>query len=191
MAYGISGLYICEAMNELGGDSTHTMIDPMQRELWRDIGLRNLKEAGFEDKVRFYREGSEITLPRLARDGATYDFIFIDGFHTFDHAMVDVFYSTRLLAEEGVLVLDDANWPSINKLVNYVAQFPCYEWIGGPRGGGLLGKLARTKLKDLPKTVLHRLRKHGLGGTSVTKGSIVALRKIAADERPSDWFVGF
>lgn len=105
--------------------------------------------------------------------------------------MVDVFYATRLLNVGGVLVLDDANWPSINKLIGYVEKYPCYRRLPGPQGGGLVGKLSRMRPSDVPRAVLKRLQKHGVGGSSIAKASVAAFQKVAKDERPSDWFASF
>ena len=37
-----------------------------------------------------------------------FDFIFIDGWHTFDYTLVDMFYADRLLRIGGYLLIDDA-----------------------------------------------------------------------------------
>ena len=184
LANGVSALFIGEA---LAGGGTHVVIDPMQSSLWNNAGLDNLRRAGLS--IEFHETGSELALPRFAEEGRAFDLVFIDGFHTFDHAMVDVFYATRLLDIGGVLVLDDAHWPSIAKLNGYVSRYPCYRRLEGPRSGAA-SRAARMTPRELAVAVVKRLRKHG-ANLSVVQPSCVAFEKIAADERPSDWFARF
>jgi predicted O-methyltransferase YrrM len=44
-AYGISSLYICEALREVNA-AKHIIMDPYQHSSWQDIGIANLKRAG-------------------------------------------------------------------------------------------------------------------------------------------------
>ena len=55
-----------------------------------------------------------------ALEGVHVDFAFIDGWHTFDFALVDFFYVDRLLRCGGVVVLDDTDFPSVWKLCRYI-----------------------------------------------------------------------
>ena len=50
-AYGISTLYICDALAGLAHPAKHIVIDPFQRSQWRGIGIKNLRNAGFESLV--------------------------------------------------------------------------------------------------------------------------------------------
>jgi predicted O-methyltransferase YrrM len=126
-AYGVSSLYICEALQEIGGEQ-HIIIDPHQlrpRPHWEGVGLENLKRAGYSSLVRFYGEPSHRCLPQLHKDELRIDFAFIDGGHTFDLVFVDFFYIDRILKVGGVVVFDDVNYPSIRKIVRYiVTNFP-------------------------------------------------------------------
>src|SRR5215471_534796 len=42
MAYGVSTLYICDALSSLDHPVTHIVLDPFQSRQWRGIGLRNV-----------------------------------------------------------------------------------------------------------------------------------------------------
>ena len=57
------------------------------------------------------------------------DFAFIDGWHTFDFALVDFFYVDRLLRPGGVVVLDDTDFPSVWKLCRYIVSNRAYKVI--------------------------------------------------------------
>ena len=128
-AYGLSSLYICGALHGRPGVS-HTIIDPSETDAehgWDGVGVRNLREAG----ITFFHlieNPSEFALPRLLEEGeGTFDLIFVDGWHTFDHTLLDCFYATRLLRVGGYLALDDASWPSIRRVVAFLSNYPCYD----------------------------------------------------------------
>jgi predicted O-methyltransferase YrrM len=52
-AYGISSLYICEALREVNG-AKHIIIDPYQHSPREDIGLTNPRRAGYADMIDFH-----------------------------------------------------------------------------------------------------------------------------------------
>lgn len=194
MAYGVSTLYICEALSRLPHPGKHIAIDPAQSTDWQGLGRYNVQKAGFEKMVQVIEQGSEIALPRLLADGARIEFAVIDGWHTFDHALVDFFYINRMLSVGGVVLLDDVNYESIHKLVRYILNYPVYQIIG----------VAGTP--EQPPSALGRLRR-GLSNTRMAKailredllnrpwdrgwGSSVALQKTGPDERSFDWYVDF
>ena len=51
-------------------------IDPDQIK-WRDIGLKNIDDAGFSPFVRFFREPSAKVLSRLQDEAVVLDFVYI------------------------------------------------------------------------------------------------------------------
>jgi predicted O-methyltransferase YrrM len=137
-AYGISSLFICEALREVGAKS-HTIIDPYQLTTvteyssgdgYEGIGLLNLRRAGFEDLITFYPEPSYRCLPRLEASQETFDFAFVDGMHTFDYVFTDFFYIDKMLPVGGVIVFDDVFYASVTKLCRYILTNLPYEAIG-------------------------------------------------------------
>jgi len=128
-AYGLSSLHICMALCGRKGVS-HTIVDPFQNSDWDGAGVLNLKKSGI-DFFTLIESKSEFVLPRLLENNeGQYDFIFIDGWHTFDHTLLDCFYATRLLRTGGFLMIDDASWPSVKRVVNYLKSYPCYDEVG-------------------------------------------------------------
>lgn len=123
-ACGISSLYICDALST-HQSRHHTIIDPVQLTDWRGIGVSNLRKAGF-DFFSLIEKPSEIALPELLANEEKFQFIFIDGWHTFDHTLLDFFYANRLLEDGGFVAIDDAGWPSIRKVISYVSKYPNY-----------------------------------------------------------------
>lgn len=128
-AFGLSSLHICAGLTQRESAS-HTIIDPFQSSNWDSVGVRTLRELGV-DFFDLVEQKSEIALPALlAKNEASYDFVFVDGWHTFDHALMDCFYSTRLLKVGGYLVIDDVTFPSVRRVVDYLLSYPCFEQYG-------------------------------------------------------------
>jgi len=123
-AYGLSSLFICGALSRRKSPC-HTIIDPFQHTMWSGIGVHNLSISGY-DFFELIEMPSEIALPQMLEQKRAFQFALIDGFHTFDHALVDFFYVDRLLEEGGVVVFDDLQLPAINRLARYVSTYPNY-----------------------------------------------------------------
>ena len=134
-ACGVSTLFICEALRKVGA-SKHIVIDPNQNSDFKGIGLKNVRQAGYGDLIEFIEQPSEIALPRLLERETRIDFAFIDGWHTFDHTLVDFFYVNMMLNVNGVVAFDDTNWQSISKLCRFIARYPCYKIFGRPSTEG-------------------------------------------------------
>jgi predicted O-methyltransferase YrrM len=85
LAFGMSTLYILDAM-QLRGEGQLIGMDPAQHDAtWRGGGLYNVQRAGFGHQYVFHEEPSQVVLPRLAAADTRIQFAFIDGWHTFDH----------------------------------------------------------------------------------------------------------
>jgi predicted O-methyltransferase YrrM len=114
-AYGVSTLFICEALAEIGGER-HVIIDPLQEDGWGGVGLFNARRAGYGNLIEFHNEPSHLALPALVRAQRRIDFALIDGWHTFDYVLVDFFYVDLLLTVGGIAMLDDTRfYPAIRK----------------------------------------------------------------------------
>jgi predicted O-methyltransferase YrrM len=138
LAYGVSALFICEALAAVGGRQ-HIAIDAFQNSVWNGIGIHNVRAAGFGQLVQLREQLSEDALPLLSQEGAKIDFAFIDGTHSFDQKMVDFFYVDRILNVGGVIAFDDCNWPSIHQVCRFIATNRPYRVVGATAGGGTPG----------------------------------------------------
>jgi predicted O-methyltransferase YrrM len=197
--FGISSLYICDALSTQPG-AKHVLIDPHQSTQWQGLGVYNLERANFS----FYRlieKPSEIALPEILESGEKFDFAFIDGWHTFEHVLLDFFYLNRVLKTGGIVVFHDSYCRQINRVLRYVANYPNY------RIAGVVGGITRKrKLLNVLKTALHffisllprRLAEELFDATIVKpgfflkfQGDMVALQKTAEDSRGWQWYAHF
>lgn len=188
LAYGISALFACNAIDDTGAPGArHIVIDPCQNVDWQGVGLANLERAGYRHLVDFREEPSELALPKLLAAGTRIQAAIIDGWHTFDHALIDFFYINRMLDLGGIVVIDDTDYPSIAQLARYIRRYPCYELFGEtPRSRiTIRSKARRAMSRGLP--ALRRQWDRVLPGHPRS----MAFRKIAEDQRPFDWYEGF
>jgi predicted O-methyltransferase YrrM len=191
-AYGISALSICGAVEGRPG-AMHTIIDPFQDIDFESAGIANLQREGL-NCFELIPEGSEFVLPRLAQQQTgSFDFVFIDGFHTFDHTMIDCFYATRLLKVGGLLVIDDASFLSVAKAIRELETYPCYVRCGEvkipwPDHLRWKARAARAMLSVSPLNRILPYLSHRIRHTVGDWRSMVALHKRAADERPWNWY---
>jgi predicted O-methyltransferase YrrM len=120
LALGMSALFLCQAVLARGG--SHVAIDPFQDSSWDGAGLLTLEDAGVREHVQVIEEESQLALPRLVAEGRTFDLAFIDGDHRFESALMDLYFMTRLVRPEGLIVMDDTWMPSIRTAVAYAER---------------------------------------------------------------------
>jgi predicted O-methyltransferase YrrM len=106
-AYGVSTLYICEAVAALPAFTQHIVIDPYQRTVWRSTGLKHVVDAGYGFLLDFREQPSELVLPALVKAGMTVDFAFIDGLHTLDEVKTEFDDLDRLVRVGGVIAFNE------------------------------------------------------------------------------------
>jgi predicted O-methyltransferase YrrM len=126
LGYGISTLFICEGLLANGTDGRHVAVDPFQFEgpgghgsAFAGAGLALIEEAGLDEIVEFYPEGSELVLPRLLAEGRRFDLAFLDGNHRFEGVFLDLVYSGRLLKEGGIVFADDTQLTGVRRAIEF------------------------------------------------------------------------
>jgi predicted O-methyltransferase YrrM len=196
-AWGLSSLFICLAINDRDF-AHHTIIDPFQESQWDNVGVNNLINAGFSN-FQLIQEKSEIALPNLlAICEAEYDFVLIDGWHTFDHTLLDLFYAIKLIRLGGIVVIDDLTMPSVRQAVDYILQFDNLVVLGevknisGTRSRSLrLSRLFNNPFfrmgltKRITKKILKSRYYYFI--YSNEQSTMIAIQKIADDKREWNW----
>ena len=114
MGLGISAMYILSAYH-----TTLISIDPFQHIRWGTNGIDLLKMMGVISRHHLIKENSFIALPALLNTHK-FDFIFIDGVHKFDDTLNNFFYSVKLLNTSGIIIIDNAIHPAVNKCIKYI-----------------------------------------------------------------------
>ncbi|HEY4062598.1 MAG TPA: class I SAM-dependent methyltransferase [Puia sp.] len=200
-AMGISALAIEDAMKGMSG-TAHYIIDPNQGSQWKNLGVHNLKKAGFSNFM-LIEDYSEFALPRLAKEGVKVNLGFIDGWHTFDHTLLDFFYINRMLEVNGVVIIDDVHMDGINRVARYIYNYPAYRYLGKVERG--VTTLKRKMFEGVGKalgSVKHllgtRVANEFLNGKLLQSdkklhldGTMIAFQKIDEDKREWNWHKNF
>jgi predicted O-methyltransferase YrrM len=121
LAYGSSALAIGEALLSCaaGKQVSHIVIDPFQTTAYDNVGWEALIAAGLESQTKFIAIPSSIALARLTEEGFTADAAFVDGSHRFHEVFVDLYFLRKLVRPGGLIILDDATWPSVATALRY------------------------------------------------------------------------
>jgi predicted O-methyltransferase YrrM len=197
LAFGISTLYILEALKETGGDKLIGM-DPAQHDNhWRGGGMHNIRQAGYESLYEFHESASQQVLPKLAAEGQRIDFAFIDGWHTFDHTLIDFFYIDQILKVGGILVFDDVSYPPIRRVCDFILtnrDYDLYDCVRLKTNNSLsrqvkyvLNRLLQPFIRTDKTTARDALQKE----QRIDDVYFLALRKCSDDSRRWDHFVHF
>ena len=143
MANGISASYITSALkHQLSG--ILISIDPFQKTQWKSVGLELIKDIKTKTYHKLIEEKSFTALPMLLeKNKSQIDLIFVDGWHTFDYTLVDIFYSVFLLKVKGFLVVDDALHPGVASTLKYItSNYTMLKRIPSPRTFGAYQKIS-------------------------------------------------
>jgi predicted O-methyltransferase YrrM len=199
-AFGISSLFICEALRR-NGAGRHTIIDPGQHTYWQGIGVGHLARCGLSNYELIERP-SEFALPELAERDRSFQFALIDGFHTFDQVLLDFFFIDRMLEVGGIVVLDDLQLPGIRKVARYIAKYPNYSVVAHAKRSVFPGSWKRRLVERFFRLLSSLLPRHvaacmfddsffvpdaALGLVA----EMVAFEKTAPDDRGSHWYQPF
>ncbi len=145
LAYGSSALAIGEALCLDGrADVSHVVIDPFQATSYDDVGRDLIEAAGLADRTTFIGEPSSIALARLLEGRFVADAAFVDGSHRFHEVFVDLYYLRQLVRPGGLVILDDASWPSVAAALGY------FDRNLGWRPVDIAGRLTARRLPDEP-----------------------------------------
>lgn len=110
----------------------HIAVDPFQ-DHYKNMGLSNIKKLGFSDKLIFKPDFSHNVLPKLVDENKNFDFIFIDGSHTFDGIFVDFYYANLLLEKNGYVMFHDTWMRSTCLVQSYIKKnYKCYRAVSSP-----------------------------------------------------------
>jgi predicted O-methyltransferase YrrM len=109
---GSSALYMLHEVAPRGGRVTS--IEP---NLAGTTGRGLIAASGFAAAHDIIEGPSQAVLPELWRQKRSFDFVFVDGWKSFDAMAVDIYFIARLLRVGGMAIFDDYQMPSVRKAV--------------------------------------------------------------------------
>jgi len=183
MANAISSLAMLTALEENGGEGRLISIDPNQSTQWRNCGRASIKRAGLDHRHRVIEKTDALALPELLAADTRVDFGYIDGWHTFDYALVDFWYLDKMVSAGGVIAFNDCDWAAVTKAIDFVRTHRRYEELD----------VGLSKRYTRPSGLLDVLRraKHGRLGEYFRQGQDRYFRKTENWEPRWDFYAPF
>lgn len=123
---GASAAYMAEAVTEAGGEVISISVDEPSH---REIGQRLLKRLNYDGRHQYIDANSNRVVAKYFVDGETFDFIYLDGWKTFDHLAYETYIYNQLLPLGGVLFFDDTHMPSVHRTVEMMKRYYGYEEV--------------------------------------------------------------
>jgi predicted O-methyltransferase YrrM len=200
MAFGASSLCIADALSanagRLGRPARLISIDPAQTSSYGGAGLHLLRRACLDSFVEVIEQPSQLALPGLATSGHRIEFGFIDGWHTFDHTLIDFFYVDWMLEPDGIIVFDDVGYPAIHAVVRFVLANRDYELVEAlahapPPRSIRIRRVLKRWLRPIGRTDRYPSKGHERLFRSIEDCHSVAVRKRGHDTRRFDHFERF
>lgn len=199
LAYGISSLFILEIIKELNNeDGSHIIFDPYPDVYWNNVGLHNIKKAGYSNLVDFRKQFSDDGLIQLISEKKRIQFAYIDSTKVFDILLVDFYLINKILDIGGVVVFDDCGFPGIRKLVRLISKMPFYKICCTHHND--LETFKKSTIKKAASFVLQHipLKNKILPGIDFNTDQqnginfhCIAFEKTANDNRNWDWNIDF
>jgi len=188
---GQSAVEICKVLREVGG-GRHLAIDPFQfsPDGHQGRGMQRIRREGFDDLLELIEDYDYLVLPRLLSEGRRFDFILIDGWHSFDYTLLDLFYADLLLRVGGVIAVHDTVWPAVHRACRFFETHKAYERIGPPilvRIDPLIGRAVRRVRQILAGPEGYAEAK----SRRVRWCSLGAYRKLEDRIVPNDFYAAF
>jgi predicted O-methyltransferase YrrM len=184
VAFGASTVAICSALAVLeqrGSAVKHYGIDPCQIDIYQSAAVAALQECGLEHIFELCDGPAHLMLPRLIERKVTVDFVFIDGMHTFDYTLVDLFFADKLLRPGGIICMHDMDMPSKKKAYRYLMQHRKYVRLASLKRdlSQRVGAAVNEALKLAPQAALRQL---------TTLEPMLTVRKLETFEPDWDFY---
>jgi hypothetical protein len=182
MAHGSSTLVILQALKDSGGGEV-VSIDPFQYvdvpggdEIYqvRGGGMENVRAAGFADTHRLIADYDYLAMPRLVQQNEKFDFVFIDGYHSFDYTFLDFFYADHLLNDHGICAFHDTGFRAVHKVIQFVLRNKSYKLVGpGPQ----------VYTPDLTRRIVHKAWTIATGKSAEARERRLRWQSLAAVQK--------
>ena len=143
---GSTALYMDAGLAQDDGQVTSVGLDS-EEDMLR--GRKLLRDAGAESRHRLLRENSNRVVPELFLAGEKFDFVFMDGWKTFDHLAFEIYFINRMLEKGGFILFDDSYMPSVRQAIRLLKRYYGYAEID-------YGRYGQTRRLGLYLALAHR-----------------------------------
>jgi predicted O-methyltransferase YrrM len=143
MGSGTSSVVMLAALETLGGRLTS--VDPFQSSSFNRAGQQRVEQLGHGERHRLIEKPDYIAMPELTVAGERFDMVLVDGYHSFDYTLVDMFFADLLLRPSGILAMHDSSWPAVLKSIQFFEAHKDYTRLSPAplvRRNGLFQKAA-------------------------------------------------
>ena len=123
---GSSALYMLHACAPFNGHVTSIDSNAYG---FNDVGKELLKRVNGESRHTLIERASHLAISDLLLKDEKFDFIFADGWKTFDHLAHEVFIFNRILEKNGCLMFDDNQYTAVQKIISLLKTHNNYEEI--------------------------------------------------------------
>ncbi len=156
IAWGLSTFWILQALLEQPRRQPvpHVVMDPFQLFGYHRAALRALREIGLDSMVEFYEEASINVLEGLAAKERSFDFAFIDGDHSYEAVMCDLWLLDPLLRPGGVIVFDDVWSEGVQRACLLAQELGYTMWSEHPDRNSGHQAVMRTYVKSARQVLL-------------------------------------
>ena len=149
LANGGSAIVLCDWLAK-NTNGQHTAIDPFQSapkpKGFDNTGVMAVEQSGQGNRLTVIEDFGHMALPRLVAEGRKFQFVLIDGYHSFDYTLLDLFYADLMLDDGGYVVVHDTGMPAVYKACRFLETQKPYERLSPPIGetrSSLYGKVSR------------------------------------------------
>ncbi len=104
-------------------------LDPGQTKWAFNVGRHVIARSGFEPWHEFIEDYDYNALPALMARGIKADLGYIDGWHTFDYTLLDIFYIDKLLRPGGIMGINDGGQRPVARAIRWLLTHRRYEEI--------------------------------------------------------------
>lgn len=122
MAQGSTAFQILAAHKTLSINGMHTNVQPAPIEEFDGISPMAMKSTGLYHYSRLLGFKSQDVLPLLSQcEPASFDLVLVDGYHSFEVTLLDMYYANTLLKVNGTLLVDDTvvGWKNVKKAATF------------------------------------------------------------------------
>jgi predicted O-methyltransferase YrrM len=121
MGYGISSIYILLALKKsINNDKKLVSIDMLESKQWKNFGMKILK---FFEMIKYHQlieNMHYIELPKIVEMKENFDFIFINSWYSFENMIVILFYCSKILRKDGIIIINEIYQPNIYKCIKFI-----------------------------------------------------------------------